>query len=153
MLVGILLAIHILVCVALIGVILIQRSEGGALGMGGGGQGAFLTVRGAGDLITRITSILAALFFILSLTLTLLAGHERAQSSVLNQLDAAGSKPAPRPLSPVLPVAPTAPAAALPLQAPRPDVGSALAPTFPAAPAAPVSALSPAQSAKDSKAR
>ena len=73
MLLSILLTIHILVCISLIGVILLQRSEGGAFGMGGGGGGNFMTARGAGDLLTRVTAILAGLFFVLSLTLTLRA--------------------------------------------------------------------------------
>lgn len=88
MLLGILLAIHVLVCIALIGVILLQRSEGGALGMGGGNS--FMTARGTGDLLTRTTQILAALFFGLSLLLTILAGHQRQGSSVTDQLKVQG---------------------------------------------------------------
>ena len=75
MLLGILLAIHIIVCIALIGVILLQRSEGGALGMGGGTS--FMTARGTGDLLTKTTQILAAAFFGLSLLLTILSGHAK----------------------------------------------------------------------------
>ena len=71
MLLGILLTIHILVCIALIGVVLLQRSEGGALGMGGGPTG-FMTARGAGDLLTRTTWILFSVFLVLSVVLTLL---------------------------------------------------------------------------------
>jgi preprotein translocase subunit SecG len=63
MLFAILLTVQIVLCLALIGVILLQRSEGGALGMGGGGGGGFMTARGAGDLLTRTTAILATLFF------------------------------------------------------------------------------------------
>jgi preprotein translocase subunit SecG len=74
MLLGILLTFHILVCIALISVVLLQRSEGGALGMGGGPQG-FMSARGAGDLLTRTTWILGSLFFILSFALTMLSGH------------------------------------------------------------------------------
>ena len=60
-LVNVLLVINVFVCVALIAVVLLQRSEGGALGMGGGGgPGNFMTARGAGDLLTRVTWILAA---------------------------------------------------------------------------------------------
>ena len=73
MLLGILLTIHIIVCVCLIGVVLMQRSEGGALGMGGGPTG-FMSARGAGDLLTRVTWILGSIFFVLSLALTLLSG-------------------------------------------------------------------------------
>ena len=64
MLLGILLAFIVLVCLALAGVVLLQRSEGGALGMGGGPSG-FLTTRGAGDLLTRTTWILGGLLFAL----------------------------------------------------------------------------------------
>ena len=85
MLLGILLTIHILVCVALIGVVLLQRSEGGALGMGGGPTG-FMTARGAGDLLTRTTWILFAVFLVLSVALTLISGRQRASSSVTDRL-------------------------------------------------------------------
>lgn len=85
MLLNILLVILVLVCVALTGVILLQRSEGGALGMGGGPTGMF-TARGAGDLLSRTTSILAAMFFILSLGITLLAGHSRKASSITEHM-------------------------------------------------------------------
>ena len=73
MLQNILLVANILVCIALIAVVLMQRSEGGALGMGGGPSG-FMTARGAGDLLTRTTWILFGLFLALSLALTLLGG-------------------------------------------------------------------------------
>ncbi|MBQ1540615.1 preprotein translocase subunit SecG [Caulobacter sp. CCUG 60055] len=88
MLLGILLAIHIIVCIALIGVILLQRSEGGALGMGGGNS--FMTARGTGDLLTKTTQILAAAFFGLSLLLTILSGHAKQGSSVTDQLKVQG---------------------------------------------------------------
>lgn len=81
MLLGILLTIHIIVCIALIGVVLLQRSEGGALGMGGGPTG-FMTARGAGDLLTRTTWILFTAFLLLSVALTLLAGRQRGDSIV-----------------------------------------------------------------------
>jgi preprotein translocase subunit SecG len=78
----ILLVVHMLLAVALIGLVLIQRSEGGALGIGGGGGGmsGFLTGRATANLLTRATAVLAALFFITSLGLTWLSGakpHER----------------------------------------------------------------------------
>ena len=73
MLLGFLLVLLVLVCIALGVVILLQRSEGGALGMGGGPSG-FMTARGAGDLLTRTTSVLAGVFFFLCLLLTLLRG-------------------------------------------------------------------------------
>jgi preprotein translocase subunit SecG len=126
MLLGILLTIHIIVCLALIGVVLLQRSEGGALGMGGGPTG-FMTARGAGDLLTRVTWILGSIFFALSLALTLLAGQERGASSVVDRLkiDAVDPNSLKRPAAPTpsLPTAPADPSAAPgPLTAPTPQV-------------------------------
>src|SRR4051812_16695355 len=85
MLIGILLTLNIIVCLGLIGVVLLQRSEGGALGMGGGPTG-FMSARGAGDLLTRATWILFSCFLVLSLALTLLAGRNAASSSVTTKL-------------------------------------------------------------------
>jgi preprotein translocase subunit SecG len=85
MLLNILLVILVIDCIALTGVILLQRSEGGALGMGGGPSGMF-TARGAGDLLTRTTSILTIVFFSLSLIITLLAGHNRAGASITEHM-------------------------------------------------------------------
>jgi preprotein translocase subunit SecG len=65
--------IHLMVVVALVTVVLLQKSEGGALGIGGGGGGGFMTGRGTANVLTRVTTILAALFFLTSITLTLLA--------------------------------------------------------------------------------
>jgi preprotein translocase subunit SecG len=68
------LIIQILVIVSMILAVLLQRSEGGALGMGGGGGGGgLLTSRGAGSALTRVTGVLAGMFFICSITLTILA--------------------------------------------------------------------------------
>ena len=135
MLLGILLTIHILVCIALIGVVLLQRSEGGALGMGGGPTG-FMTARGAGDLLTRTTWILFSVFLVLSVVLTLLAGRERGSSVVdritIDALDPdtlnrppAGTAPAetaPEPLTAPTPTirTPTAPAPATDPTTPAP---------------------------------
>ncbi len=127
MLLGILLTIHILVCIALIGVVLLQRSEGGALGMGGGPTG-FMTARGAGDLLTRTTWILFSVFLLLSIALTLLAGRERSSSSVtdrltIDALDASKLNQAPAPAAPAEesappPVSAPEPMLRLPSQAP-----------------------------------
>ena len=86
MLLDILLAVLIVVCLALIGVILLQRSEGGALGMSGGGPGAFMTARGTGDLLTRTTQILAGVFFSLCLAMTLISGHSHGAGSLVDKL-------------------------------------------------------------------
>lgn len=148
MLLGILLTIHVIVCIALIAVVLLQRSEGGALGMGGGNTG-FMTARGAGDLLTRTTWILGGAFFVLSLALTILAGQERGASSVVDRIKVQGLDPNQlnQPAAPQ-PAAPTAPSdAPTPLSAPTPQVrspfeapaaqGSAAPQTPPAAPSNP----------------
>ena len=126
MLLTILLVIHILVAIALTGVVLLQRSEGGALGMGGGPTG-FMTARGAGDLLTRTTWILFSVFLVLSVGLTLLAGRERGDSVVDRiTIDALDPDALNRP-----PVgAPPAQTTPEPLTAPTPTIRT---PTAPAA--------------------
>jgi preprotein translocase subunit SecG len=89
MLQTILLVAIIIVAVALTGVVLLQRSEGGALGMGGGPSG-FMTARGAGNLLTQITWILAALLFGLTIFLTVVGNMDRASVSGIDA-DAVGS--------------------------------------------------------------
>ena len=141
MLLGILLTIHVIVCIALIAVVLLQRSEGGALGMGGDNTG-FMTARGAGDLLTRTTWILGGVFFVLSLALTILAGQERGASSVVDRIKVQGLDPN-QLNQPAQPAAPTAPSdAPAPLTAPTPQVRSpfdapAAQQTAPAAPSNP----------------
>jgi preprotein translocase subunit SecG len=114
MLQTILLVAMILVSIALAGVILIQRSEGGALGMGGGPSG-MMTARGAGNLLTKTTWVLSSLFFLLAIGLTILGNVERAESIV--DPDAIGdlatppsgqTTPADQPVAPT-PAAPAAP--------------------------------------------
>jgi preprotein translocase subunit SecG len=81
----ILLVVHVIIAVFLIGVILLQRSEGGALGMGGGGgQGGLMTGRGAANLLTRTTAILAAAFMGTSILLAILSGMHSGPSSILD---------------------------------------------------------------------
>lgn len=93
MLQTILLVIMILISVALAGVILLQRSEGGALGMGGGPSG-MMTARGAGNLLTQTTWVLATLFFLCAIGLTILGNVERSNRSVVDA-DAVGELMAP----------------------------------------------------------
>ena len=71
----VLLVIHLIIAIALIAVVLLQRSEGGALGIGGGGAGSLFSARGVGNTLTRTTAILAVIFFVTSIGLTLLAKH------------------------------------------------------------------------------
>ena len=80
------LTIHILIALALIGVVLLQRSEGGGLGIGGGGGGGFMTARGTANLLTRVTAILAACFFATSLILAILAGAGRENVSIIDEV-------------------------------------------------------------------
>ena len=89
MLQTILLAAIILVAIALTGVVLLQRSEGGALGMGGGPSG-FRTARGAGNLLTMTTWWLAAALFALTIVLTVVGNMDRASQSVIDA-DAVGA--------------------------------------------------------------
>lgn len=75
---NVILVVHIIVCIGLIGVVLLQRSEGGALGMGGGGGGGMMSGRGAASALTRTTMLLAAIFFVTSLVLTTLSTRSTA---------------------------------------------------------------------------
>src|SRR5476651_2830980 len=97
----VIIVIHLMLVLALIGVVLLQRSEGGGLGIGGGGGGGggFMSSRGTANVLTRATAILAGLFFVTSLVLSILAGFNRAPSSILQggQSAPAGSG-APAPL-------------------------------------------------------
>jgi preprotein translocase subunit SecG len=134
MLLNILLVLTILICVALVFAILLQRSEGGALGMSGGGPGAFMTARGTGDFLSTSTQVLAALFFALCLIMTLISGRSSATSSVVDRLKLQPT-PVPGATHPLTPASATpAPATPAPSQAP--------APSFNAAPAKPAAAPS-----------
>ena len=83
------LTIHILIALALIGAVLLQRSEGGGLGIGGGGGGGgggFMTARGTANMMTRVTAILAACFFGTSLILAIMAGSQRDSVSIVDEV-------------------------------------------------------------------
>jgi preprotein translocase subunit SecG len=115
----IILVIHLMIAAALVGVILLQKSEGGALGMGGGGMSGFMTGRSTANLLTRTTAILAAAFFLTSLTLAYLAGNRHpATDSLLvptqpGQSQPIAPKPAPAPKAPTAPAPPAQPTAPL----------------------------------------
>lgn len=84
---NILLVIHLLISLALVIVVLLQRSEGGALGMGGGNSGGgmgMFSARGAANTLTRTTAILAIAFVCTSLLLAILAGGDRQGSSIFD---------------------------------------------------------------------
>lgn len=76
-----LLIVQALVAIALIGVILMQQSEGGGLGVGGSSSG-FMTARGAADFLTRATSILGGLFIVLSIVMAAIAGATRTPTKI-----------------------------------------------------------------------
>ncbi len=80
---NVILAIHILATITLTGVILLQRSEGGALGMGGGDSGGLMSGRGAAGALVRTTMILATVFFLTTLTLTTMANRGHQSTSVI----------------------------------------------------------------------
>ena len=111
--------VHLMLVLALIGVVLLQRSEGGGLGIGGGG--GFMSSRGSSNLLTRTTAILAGCFFATSLVLSILAGWGRAPTAIIQggsaPVQAPGSTPAPlgsgggllNQLQPQQPAAPSGP--------------------------------------------
>ncbi len=104
--------VHVLIALALIGVIMLQKSEGGALGMGGGGMSGFMTGRSTANLLTRTTAILGAAFFATSILLVLLGQADRGPRSIIDR--AAGGPVPTTPLMPNLPSAPAAPGAPAP---------------------------------------
>lgn len=130
----VLIVIHLMVVAALVVVVLLQRSEGGALGIGGGGGGGgFFTGRGQASALTRTTAILATIFFLTSIALTVLASMNHKQKSIFggdqpNATQPAGANAPPalpdgkgglldslqkmqdqKPAAPVIPPAPTGP--------------------------------------------
>ena len=147
MLLNLLLVIEVIVAFFLVVVVLLQRSEG--CGLVSGGTNSLVSVRGAGDLLTRITWILGSIFFILGLLLTIVAGRERGAASVVDRMKVNAVNPADLNREPPQPPAGTAqpgPAgsAPAPLQAPTPTINNPFG-TPAATPAAPAPAPAPAQ--------
>lgn len=152
----VLIVIHLMIVLALVGVVLIQRSEGGGLGIGGGS--GFMSARGTANALTRTTAILATLFFITSLGLGILTRYESRPTDILNRipatsgqgngiLDSLGGANAPAPAQPAdnsgipnsgaaapAPAAPATPAPAAQAPATQAPAASAPAATAPAAP-------------------
>ena len=146
----VLIVIHLMVVLALVGVVLLQRSEGGGLGIGGGS--GFMTARGAANALTRATAILAAAFFVTSLALSILARYgekpidilDRAPAStsdsagkgVLNQLPGANGPVGTKPAAPASGTAPAAPSGGATTTTPLSNGAATTAPaTAPSAPA------------------
>jgi preprotein translocase subunit SecG len=110
----VLLVVHLIVALALIGAVLLQRSEGGALGIGGGGGGGgnLFSARGVGNALTRTTAILALCFFITSISLTLIAVRGSGSGgSLFGGATTTQEGEAPATGGSVLPQLPAAPAA------------------------------------------
>jgi preprotein translocase subunit SecG len=98
-----LLIVHLLITLALIGVVLLQRSEGGGLGIGSSqGMGSFMSGRGTANLLTRTTAILGTAFFVVALLLAILTRGASQQGSILD-LPAVD---APAPTAPAVPAVP-----------------------------------------------
>jgi preprotein translocase subunit SecG len=102
--------VHVLIAIALVGVVLLQKSEGGALGMGGGGMSGFMTGRSTANLLTRTTAVLAGLFFLTSIFLVMLSNAGRAPRSMVDEAPPGPIAPlAPSPVAPQVPITPTTP--------------------------------------------
>lgn len=139
MLLAILLTIQILVSVSMAGLILIQRSEGGALGMGGGPSG-FMSARGAGNLLTKATSVLAFIFFINCVGLTIAFNYSQRAVSAVDKVDTSGLTvtPSTQPVAPAAPQTTGAPVPSLsdlPLDSGTPASSAAAPALTPLAPA------------------
>ncbi len=150
--IAVLLITHLFVTIALIGVVLIQRSEGGGLGIGSSqGMGAFMSGRGTANLLTRTTAVLAAAFFALSLALAMLNKGTNVQRSVLDLNQPASTttplappnpggivpgSAGPAPVAPIAP-APIAPAPIAPAPVSPAPVSPAPAAPVPGGPSAP----------------
>jgi preprotein translocase subunit SecG len=96
-----LIVVHLMIVCAMIGVVLLQKSEGGGLGIGGGG--GFMSSRGTANVLTRATAILAAGFFATSLVLSIMAGWHRNPGSILQPTASTPAAPAPDASSPPAP--------------------------------------------------
>lgn len=122
---NVLLIIHVLLAIAMIGVILIQRSEGGGLGMARS-ESSLLTTRGTANLLTRGTAVLATLFFLTSLALAILAGRTTGGGSIFDRQSPAATPPAA--------TQPATPPADGPAPAPGTPAPATPAPAAPSAP-------------------
>src|ERR1700761_4822640 len=119
----VLFVIHVMIALALIGAVLLQKSEGGALGMGGGGMSGFMTGRSTANLLTRTTAILALAFFASSILLVKLSNYYAGTPHSIIDEGTSPSSPlmpgaASLPNQPATPTTPT-PAAPAPPPAPR----------------------------------
>lgn len=102
---SVIIVVHLMVIVVLVAVVLLQRSEGGALGIGG--SNAFMSARGQGNVLTRATTILGIAFFATSIAMTVMGRLQAPESSILENVPAAT---APATLPPAGPLGPVPPA-------------------------------------------
>ncbi len=111
----VLLVIHLLLAIALVGSVLLQRSEGGGLGIGGGGGsgGGLFTTKETANLLTRTTAVLAACFMATSLTLAIMANQSTGPRSILDAEQPQTPFEATPPELPVEPAPPAEPSAPL----------------------------------------
>lgn len=106
----VILIIHLFLALALVAVVLLQRSEGGALGIGGGTMGGLMTTRGSANLLTRATAIIAACFIVTSMVLAILSSATQKPSSILDRTGTPAQEqpvapPADKPAQPAVPLA------------------------------------------------
>ena len=94
----VIIVVHLMIVSVLIGAVLLQKSEGGGLGMGGGA--GFMSSRGTANLLSRTTAILAGLFFLTSMALAWLAGSSRAPTSILGTAPTTQSPTGASPITP-----------------------------------------------------
>jgi len=138
---AVLILVHLFVAMALIFVVLLQRSEGGALGMGGGGSGlgGLFSPRGAASTLTRTTAILGIVFFATSLALTMLTLGSRRPASILNPTVPGSQIPGTPGTPPTLPSrqSPTLPAINPAARLPTAPGTAGPAPAAPALPSVP----------------
>lgn len=134
----VILVIHLLLAIALVGVVLLQKSEGGGLGIGGGGgMSGFMTGRSQANLLTRATAILAAAFMVTSLVLAILASGSTEPRSILDTPLPAEGAPAPGG-TPVPEVPAAEDSAPVPAPAPADEPAAAPEQSEPAAPSVPL---------------
>ena len=94
----VIIVVHLMLVLAMIGVVLLQKSEGGGLGIGS--TGGFMSSRGTANVLTRATAFLAGGFFVTSLVLSILAGHDRKPASIINSGAPAGQQAPGAPAAP-----------------------------------------------------
>lgn len=152
---NVVLTIHLILAVLLTGIVLMQRSEGGGLGVGGGSGGGVMSGRQAANAMTRLTWIFGIALFVTSLSLTIIAARNTSNSSIMDQIGAPASQQSdsntpdlptytPPPSSEGNPLTPPAPDAAAPAAAPE-EAATETQPATNAAPEAEANTATPAE--------